>query len=202
MMVLGTRGKYHPSDMAERIATLADEIGLLEIHEVGNRIVLVTTADETPKGSRFLFELQGNESAPFVQALMQNGCRMSRSEKNIRYQSIIAIGCLCCLINTQTGFFKPTGLKTEQHHLNGGGHAGQKRRPDGDDIGLCGWHHRGSFNESAMPGGYSGMVWADGKAAIHGPSWAQGSKKFHNDYPSDDVLLEFQNNLIAKLEAA
>lgn len=69
----------------------------------------------------------------------------------------------------------------EIHHLNEGGHAGQKRRGDEFTIGLCSWHHRGikSFLSGTL-----------------GPSLALNSREFRECFGSDDQLLEEQNKLI------
>lgn len=73
----------------------------------------------------------------------------------------------------------------EVHHLNTGGHAGQKRRGDEYTIGLCAWHHRG------VPGHYD---------SYPGPSLAKQPGKFRITFGSDDQLLAEQNNLIAQAE--
>lgn len=121
---------------------------------------------------------------------------MTPTERAIRFDGLIAVGCVCCWINRAIGDFECPNLPCEVHHLNGGGHAGQARRGDEFTVGLCFWHHRGSFNAAAAPGGYAGERWMAEKAAKFGPSWAQGSKVFHLQYPSDDELLAIADRLL------
>jgi len=110
---------------------------------------------------------------------------MNLAERNARFDALRAIGCVCCRknrIEADLGFTF-TRFLVEIHHLNGGGHHGQKRRGDEYTIPLCVWHHRGI-----------------GPAAVHtrlyGPSWAKGSKPFRAVYGGDDELLALADRLI------
>ncbi len=126
---------------------------------------------------------------------------MNKADRDQRFEGLIQIGCLCCLINLQTGLFKATGLECQRHHLNAGGVAGGKRLGDEFTIPLCSWHHMGSLGAVAAPAGFVGGEWADAMAAKYGPSWAQGSKRFHDEYPSDEELLALANSLLPRTEA-
>lgn len=126
---------------------------------------------------------------------------MNNDEKEIRFKAILQIGCLCCWLNLQTANFLQTNLPVQIHHLNAGGLHGNERRGHEFTIGLCWWHHMGSFNGLPAPSGYRGLIWMQLKADIHGPSWAQGSKTFHAFYPSDAELLKIQNELVEELQA-
>jgi hypothetical protein len=73
---------------------------------------------------------------------------------------------------------------TEEHHLNVGGKAGQKRRGNEYSIPLCGHHHRGEPPE--------GMTATDAYVIL-GPSLARNSVQFRCEYGSDDALLAETN---------
>lgn len=92
---------------------------------------------------------------------------------------IHGLQCIACAAN---GF--PQLQRTEEHHLNSGGNAGQKRRGDAYSIPLCSWHHRGEPPEgfNATPA-YQRL----------GPSLARQSKQFRERYGSDDTLLKVTN---------
>ncbi len=93
--------------------------------------------------------------------------------------------CIACQIE---GCRQP--MPTEEHHLNLGGKAGQKRRGEEFSIPLCAWHHRGEPPKNMDAG----------EAAYYfGPSLARSSKLFRFTYGSDDHLLALTN---LKLEAA
>src|SRR5579859_7166575 len=92
-----------------------------------------------------------------------------------RYDALIRIGCLCCRIIGEI----ECGI-TEVHHLNAGGHAGQKRLGDDYTIPLGSWHHRGE-----PPSGYSAMT----ATARWGPSLARSSKEFRRVFGNDRLLL-------------
>jgi hypothetical protein len=66
------------------------------------------------------------------------------------------------------------------HHLNLGGHAGQKRRGDDFTIPLCPAHHRGVF-------------WRE---EDHGPTLAIHPARFRREFGADDALLAEVNALI------
>lgn len=78
--------------------------------------------------------------------------------------------------------------KTEAHHLNLGGKAGQKRRGDWFVIPLGRWHHQG-----IPPDGMSAMT----AAMKYGPSLAKSSKRFRAMFGDDQALLEKTNALIS-----
>ncbi len=94
---------------------------------------------------------------------------------------MLAVGCVCCALNLALGF-RPSLFPVEIHHLNGGGHHGQKRRGDEFTIPLCTWHHRGLGPAAKLRDAY-------------GPSWAKGSRPFRATYGTDNELLELANRL-------
>lgn len=113
---------------------------------------------------------------------------MTPSERTARFDALRARGCICCLKNladdvADGGDYLATAMYVEIHHLNGGGHHGQKRRGDEYTIALCPWHHRGQGPSKAY-------------RQLYGPSWAKGSKPFRAVYGTDDELLALANRLI------
>lgn len=95
------------------------------------------------------------------------------------------IGCLPCRA-------KGWASDGEIHHLNAGGHAGQKRRGDEFTVCLCRHHHRG------VP--IKGMNQAQ-CAKLLGPSLAHNSRAFRETFGSDEELLATQNRLIEEWDA-
>src|SRR3990167_5354599 len=81
--------------------------------------------------------------------------------------------------------------KTEEHHLNFGGKAGQPRRGDWFTIPLGRWHHQG-----IPPDGMSAMQ----AGIIYGPSLARSSKRFREFYGMDDDLLAKVNEILGQQE--
>ncbi len=113
---------------------------------------------------------------------------MTPAERTARFDALRAIGCVCCQKNGEDAraglrFHMRTCFPVELHHLNGGGHHGQKRRGDEYTIPLCQWHHRGQGPAKVY-------------AELYGPSWAKGSKPFRAVYGTDDELLALANRLI------
>ena len=108
---------------------------------------------------------------------------MTPSERTARFDALRAIGCVCCRKNEEIGLV-PVCMYAEIHHLNGGGHHGQKRRGDEYTIPLGPWHHRGIGSHASL------------MTRLHGPSWAKGSKPFRAVYGTDDELLALANRLI------
>jgi len=106
---------------------------------------------------------------------------MTPDEKAARFDALRSIGCVCCRQAESAGFL-PTMFPVEIHHLNGGGHHGQKRRGDEFTIPLCTWHHRGQGPTREY-------------TDLFGPSWAKGSKPFRAVYGTDDELLALANRL-------
>jgi hypothetical protein len=82
--------------------------------------------------------------------------------------------------------------KTEVHHLNKFGRAGQKRRGHLYTIPLGEWHHQGI----PLPGHTTCEM-----RMIYGPSLKLESKAFRATYGSDDFLLAKVNEKLA-LEVA
>lgn len=93
--------------------------------------------------------------------------------------------CIACSIE---GVAQP--FPTESHHLNAGGHAGQKRRGDEFQIPLDAWHHRGQL----LPG-----MGLDAMTHKYGPSLATDSRQFRFSYGTDDQLLALTNRKLAQL---
>lgn len=105
---------------------------------------------------------------------------MARKSIERRFYRIREIGCLAC---------RKKGYRSapDVHHLNLGGHAGQKRRGDEFSIGLCPYHHRGV------------APFANARAVL-GPSLALEPRRFREVFGSDDALLAWQNRLIRDAE--
>jgi hypothetical protein len=96
---------------------------------------------------------------------------------------------LCCIACEIEDVNQPN--PTEAHHLNEGGHAGQKRRGDEFQIPLCQWHHR-----AVRPVGMN----RDTMTHLYGPSLALDSKQFRFAYGDDDSLLALTQHKLAQLE--
>lgn len=114
---------------------------------------------------------------------------MNPLARQLRFDALRQVGCLCCIENLALGLWQVTTLPTEIHHLNAGGHAGQKRRGDDATVPLCSWHHRGVL----LPA--RGMTRLT-MTIRFGPSLAGGSKPFRAVYGDDDSLLRRANAAI------
>lgn len=102
-----------------------------------------------------------------------------------RSSLIHALPCIACVMECQA---QPN--RTEEHHQNLDGKAGQVRLGDECSIPLCGWHHRAD-----APIGYTKQ-----RAMLaFGPSLATHSRLFRALYGKDEVLLAKTN---AKLQVA
>lgn len=100
-----------------------------------------------------------------------------------RSELIRRLPCVACVIDDQD---QPS--RTEEHHLNLGGKAGQKRLGDQYSIPLCGWHHRAE-PIGTMTKTQCSLRW--------GPSLADQSREFRDLYGSDKELLTKTDELIA-----
>jgi hypothetical protein len=103
--------------------------------------------------------------------------------RQARFSRLRQMGCICCW---KLGL---PGIVPEIHHLNGGGHAGQKRRGDEFTIPLCRWHHQG-------------ISGSDGMAhfrMMYGPSLKLHSRAFRAEFGTDDELLEKVNDMIDQM---
>jgi hypothetical protein len=120
-------------------------------------------------------------------------------EKDHRFDELRRIGCIPCLMNPDLGFL-PTSLPVQIHHVNEAGH-GTPRIGDAWTLGACWWHHIGSFNALAAPGGHAGSEWMAEQALEFGPSWVMGSKLFIPVYGNWLDMLELVNPHIRPLEA-
>lgn len=105
--------------------------------------------------------------------------QVTSRERSARVRELPCVAC------SKRGHPQPS--RSEEHHLNLGGKAGQKRRGPEFTIPLCGWHHRGNQNSKMSS-------WT--MTAIYGPSLAAQSKMFRAIYGSDDELLEITNRMI------
>jgi hypothetical protein len=92
--------------------------------------------------------------------------------------------CLACVMEDAR---QP--LPTEAHHLNAGGHAGQKRLAADVVVPLCGWHHRG-----ALPG-----ITAVHASVVYGPSLVLQPRQFKARYGNNDTLLKRTDELLEAL---
>lgn len=101
-----------------------------------------------------------------------------------RSPSILALPCIACEIER---CIQP--CRTEEHHLNLGGKAGQRRRGVHFSVPLCGHHHR---NEPP-----NGMTKTQARL-LYGPSLAGNSRAFRAKYGSDQVLLSKTDAKLAR----
>lgn len=99
-----------------------------------------------------------------------------------RYEALAKLGCIAC-----RGLTFKVPQKTEIHHQNAGGHAGQKKLGNRFTIPLCGWHHRG---EPLSVKTKTEMT------AAYGPSLAEQSKAFRLTFGDDLDLLGKADKLI------
>ena len=106
--------------------------------------------------------------------------RANKAEK-ARMDRLSMIRCVACW---QTGLCCG---KTEVHHLNMFGKAGNKRRGHHYTIPLGRWHHQG------IP--LAGITTTQMRL-FFGPSLKLHSKAFRAQYGTDDELLEKVNNLL------
>lgn len=100
---------------------------------------------------------------------------------------ILSMPCIACQMEGNT---QPN--RTEEHHLNLGGFAGQVRRGDEFSIPLCGWHHR-----AEAPIGYT----KERALLAFGPSLATRSRLFRALYGRDDMLLAKTDTKLASVAA-
>lgn len=105
---------------------------------------------------------------------------MNPRDREHRFRRLKEMGCIACLLD------RLKDVHPEIHHLNGGGHAGQKRRGDEFTIPLCQWHHQGK----PMPG-----------TPVDGPTLKYHSRAFRQRYGTDDALLSRVNSIIAAMDA-
>lgn len=106
-----------------------------------------------------------------------------------RMDRIARFPCIACRRGrdpTVAGAFPICG-KTEVHHLNMFGRAGQKRRGHDATIPLGEWHHRGI----PLPGWTTKQM-----EVMFGPSLAKASKRFRAEFGTDDELLAKVNGLL------
>lgn len=103
---------------------------------------------------------------------------MTPLQRQQRFADIVQIGCIACL---RFGYHSGPDV----HHLNLGGHAGQKRMGDEYTIGLCPYHHRGILPPMIPVG----------------PSLAKEPRAFREFFGSDAELLMEQNARILELRS-
>lgn len=105
---------------------------------------------------------------------------MNPKAREHRYTRLREMLCIACTLEGM-----PQPMFPEIHHLNGGGHAGQKRRGDEFTIPLCPWHHQGRPPDP--------MTTIAGAYIEYGPSLKHHSRQFREKYGSDDYLLTCVN---------
>jgi len=108
---------------------------------------------------------------------------MNERDKTIRFLAIRECGCIACRI-----FGVPGIVPTQIHHLNFGDKHGGKRLGDEFTVGLCPWHHQGYPINNLLPGQCRQML---------GPSWELEPNAFRERFGNGEVLLAYQNNLLA-----
>jgi hypothetical protein len=97
-----------------------------------------------------------------------------------RFRRLKEMGCVACWLMNEVP------QHPEIHHLNEGGHAGQKRRGDEFTIPLCVWHHQGRTDQFTLR---------------YGPSLAKQSREFRRVYGTDDELLSITNHRVRVFDA-
>lgn len=113
---------------------------------------------------------------------------MNPAEREWRFTHLRELGCMACCFRYNAGFPIPR-MPIEIHHLNAGGHAGQKRLGDEFTIPLCSYHHR-----SAQQEGYTSTE----MYRYYGPSLAGQSKEFRRTYGTDTELLVLINGHLSR----
>lgn len=101
-----------------------------------------------------------------------------------RWDEIRVIGCVCCRLN---GLVRAA----EIHHMTVGGKHGQKRLGHDYTFGLCAWHHRGVNAWGSQARGRE----------CYGPSFHHEATKFRQTFGSQEVLFEFQQELLLGFKA-
>lgn len=112
---------------------------------------------------------------------MSFGGKPRTKAEQARFDRIKSGPCMACI---QRGIDQTGQGIVEVHHLLSGG----RRRGHMFTIGLCAWSHRA-------------YVWHDGIThaycrKVYGPSLAEGSRPFHNEFGSDDYLLQLQEEFL------
>ena len=128
----------------------------------------------------------------------RNFVALPEREKQHRFDELRRIGCVCCLMAAALGFM-PTSLPVQVHHINADG-IGTPQLGDAWTLGLCWWHHLGSFNGLTAPAGQAGARWMAEKAEEFGPSWVMGSKVFVPVYGEFLEMLELVNPYVRPME--
>lgn len=101
-----------------------------------------------------------------------------------RFELLREVGCICC---RQFGYYQTP----EIHHLNLGGHAGQKRLGHQFSIPACAYHHRGQWSDR-----FPSQRFAQ---TMLGPSLALEPRRFREVFGSDDELLVKTNDRLERL---
>jgi hypothetical protein len=109
---------------------------------------------------------------------MQHSTGAPTKTQEQRFILIKEIGCVCCHLR---GF---PGVEPDIHHLK----SGNLRISHDATIGLCKWHHE------AWPFGNWGRKKTE---RVLGPSLKEGARPFHDEFGSDEQLLEIQNQFLA-----
>lgn len=112
-----------------------------------------------------------------------------------RWDDIHEIGCVIAMmrgLSDPVSFNIRRVVQCEIHHFTIGGKHGQKRRGHDYTIGLNPWSHRGEP---------FGDMTAARCEALLGPSYALTPRRFREEFGGDDVLLGYQDELIAQLRA-
>ena len=111
---------------------------------------------------------------------MTFGGKSRTKAEQVRFDAIKAGGCMACI---QRGIDLTGQGLVEVHHLLSGG----RRIGHMATVGLCIWHHRAQ------------LFWLHNNADMreeYGPSLAEGSKPFHQEFGGDALLLDMQNQLL------
>jgi len=156
---------------------------------------LLRLAGAAVKGPRQRVTVEFDDDGAVVATWAAPKLRQSRSTGKptkaqvARWDSMRARGCVACHLNgVDHGLARASfGQGLEIHHLLSGG----RRRGHDFTVCLCHYHHQGKF----LP--YPDHGYQE-HAEHFGPSLERQSRRFHEFYGADDLLLEYQNLMLAR----
>ncbi len=114
---------------------------------------------------------------------MTFGGKTRNKAEQARFDRLKQGGCMACI---QRGIDIAGQGLVEVHHLLSGG----RRIGHMATVGLCCWHHRACL--------YFAHNHADMRAE-YGPSLAEGSRPFRDEFGTDTELLQMQNEILGEV---
>lgn len=111
---------------------------------------------------------------------MRHSTKKPNAEESAWIVAVKTHNCVACEVRGLDNPFEGC----DAHHLLSGG----RRISHLSTIGLCPWHHRG----------HPAPMSDSGSCRIHyGPSLMDGSKRFHDEYGTDEDLMGLQKRILA-----